>query len=183
MRNVGEESKKTYQKKLDNGFFQKYMSGTGLDIGYAGYTNCEPILETATGVDKNYPGYDGKILPFNSYTQSYVYTSHCLEHIEDYKQAITEWFRVLTVKGHLIIVVPHKYLYEKKEELPSRWNEDHKRFYTPASLLKEVEESLTPNTYRVRLLEDNDEDHDYSAPPDVHANWGYEITLVIERIR
>jgi predicted SAM-dependent methyltransferase len=160
------------------------MSGIGLDIGYSGYiTNVLPILPTAIGVDVNYPGYDQKTLPFKTESQNYVYSSHCLEHIEDYKQAIREWYRVTKYLGHVVIVVPHKYLYEKKNSLPSRWNADHKRFYTPASLLKEVENSLDPNTYRVRLLEDGDQNYNYSIPPETHSDGQYEITLVIQKIR
>jgi SAM-dependent methyltransferase len=183
MRLVGEESRKTYEDKLKNGFFEKYMSGEGLDIGFSGYLdNVVPILENAIGVDTNYPGYDGKTLPFEVCSQDYVYSSHCLEHIQDYKKAIQEWFRVTNVGGHVIIVVPHQYLYEKRKNLPSRWNGDHKRFYTPSSLLKEVEESLPTNTYRVRFLEDGDKDFDYSIDPTQHSKGQYEITLVIQKI-
>jgi SAM-dependent methyltransferase len=182
--NVGTESQKTHATKYLTGFYQKYMHGNGLDIGYAGYIpGAQPILPTAIGIDMGYPGYDGKTLPFKNESQDYVYTSHTLEHISDYKQAINEWFRVLKIKGHLVIVVPHQYLYEKCTSLPSRWNADHKRFYTPSSLLKEIEESLLPNTYRIRLLTDGDHGFDYSIPPDTHSGGQYEITLVLEKIQ
>lgn len=184
MRKVGEESQRTYQDKLNNGFFTKYMSGNGLDIGYAGYVNgSQPILHNAVGVDMNYPGYNGKILPFPDNSQDYVYNSHCLEHIESYKTAIQEWYRVTKVNGHIIIIVPHQYLYEKQWSLPSKWNGDHKRFYTPSNLLEEVEESLTPNSYRIRLLEDGDSNFDYTRPPNLHSDGQYEITLVIQKIQ
>lgn len=179
---VGTESRRTYEDKLNNGFFNKYMSGKGLDIGYAGYDGGEPILNTATGVDRGYPGYDGNFLPFEEGSQDYVYSSHCLEHIKDYKLALREWFRVTKVGGHIVIVVPHQFLYEKKANLPSRWNADHKRFYTPGSMLMEVEESLVPNSYRIRLLEDGDKDFVYDIPPDKHSGGQYEITLVIQKI-
>lgn len=181
--NVGEESTKTWKDKITSGFFEKYMSGKGLDIGYSGYKqNTHPILPEAIGVDTTYPGYDGKTLPFESGSLDYCYSSHCLEHISDYKNAIKEQFRVIKSGGYIIITVPHKYLYEKKETLPSRYNGDHKRFYTPASLLSEIEESLTPNTYRIRHLTDNDAGHNYSDPPEVHGRWLYEIECVIEKL-
>lgn len=184
MRQVGEESRKTYKDKLKNGFFDKYMSGEGLDIGFSGYLdNVVPILESAIGVDTNYPNYDGRTLPFDTCSQDYVYSSHCLEHISDYKNAIQDWYRVTNIGGHIIIVVPHQFLYEKKKTLGSHWNSDHKRFYSAASLLKEVEESLVPNTYRVRLLEDGDKDFDYTIPPMKHSKGQYEITLVIQKIQ
>lgn len=183
MRKVGTESQRTHQDKIDSGFYTKYMSGNGLDIGFAGYTEgVEPILPTAIGVDLNYPGYDGKVLPFGNETQDYVYSSHCLEHVEYHITTIKEWFRVLKTNGHLVIVVPHQYLYEKRLNSPSKWNEDHKRFYTPGVLLRSVEVALIPNTYRIRLLEDGDKGFDYTIGPDRHSNGQYEITLVIQKI-
>lgn len=183
MRKVGTESQRTYAEKIKNGFFTKYMSGNGLDIGYAGYIQgVLPILPTAIGIDTNYPGYDGTTLPFGTESQDYVYNSHCLEHISDYKASIKEWHRVTKINGHIVIIVPHQFMYEKKKELPSHWNADHKRFYTPASLLKEIEESLAPNTYRIRLLEDGDTSFTYHIPPGTHSGGQYEITLVIQKI-
>lgn len=182
-RRVGEESSKTYQEYLNNGFFAKFMSGNGLDIGYAGYIQgVEPILPTAIGIDINYPGYDGIILPFQDESQNYVYSSHCLEHINNHYQSISDWFRVLKVGGYMVIVVPHQYLYEKKHYIPSKWNADHKRFYTPASLMQSIESSLIPNSYRVRLLEDGDRDFNYKLGPEVHSSGQYEILLVIQKI-
>lgn len=183
MRKVGAESQRTYEEKLYCGFFDLYMTGNGLDIGYIGYSSdVEPILPTATGVDINYPGYDGKTLPFPNESQNYVYSSHCLEHIADYKTAIQEWYRVTKTYDYIVIVVPHQFLYEKKKHLPSRFNGGHERFYTPSKLLSEVEESLIPNSYRVRLLEDGDKGFNYDLGPDIHSDGQYEITLVLQKI-
>lgn len=187
-RKVGTESQKSWCDKYDFdegfSFFYKYMRGNGLDIGFAGYIpGVLPILETATGVDTNYTNYDGRTLPFQDSSQSYVYSSHCLEHIQDYKQAIREWHRVTQINGHIITVVPHRFLYEKKNMPPSQFNGDHKRFYTPASLLAEFEEALEPNSYRVRFLEDGDKDFDYNIGPGKHSGGQYEITLVIQKIK
>lgn len=182
MRKVGGESQKTYEEKLSNGFFERFCKGNGLDIGGRGYIEAESILPTATMVDLDYPSYDGKILPFLDKSQDYVYSSHCLEHISNYQQAIQEWYRVTKVGGYIVTVVPHRDLYEKQLNLPSRWNEDHKRYYTPASLLKEFEDSLRLNSFRVRHLQDNDKGHDYSLTVDIHSPGQYEIELVIEKI-
>jgi SAM-dependent methyltransferase len=183
-RKVGTESSRSYEEKLRNGFFAKYMSGNGLEIGYRGYTDgIVPILDSAIGIDTDYPGYDGKTLPFETESQSYVYSSHCLEHIEDYMSTLREWYRVLKTAGFLVVVVPHQFLYEKKRFLPSNFNGDHKHFFTPATLMHCVEVSLPVNSYRVRLLEDNDKNYDYSLGPDKHAGGTYEITLVLQKIQ
>lgn len=182
-RPVGEEARKTFKEKVESGFFDKYMSGVGLDIGGTGYIdNVLPILPGATIVDLDYPNYDGQTLPFDTNSQDYIYTSHCLEHITDYKNAIKEWHRVTKENGFIVISVPHKYLYEKQEFLPSRYNADHKRMYTASSLLKEIEDSLTPNTFRIRFLNEDDTNHDYIQPYDQHSVWCYEVLVVIEKL-
>lgn len=184
MRNVGGESRKTYLDKLSSGFFLKYMYGKGIDVGFRGYEkDVVSILEGSTGIDLDYPGYDGVHLPFPDDSQQHVYSSHVLEHISNYKEVIQEWFRVVKPEGYIITVVPHRDLYEKKLELPSIWNADHKRFYTPASLLKEFEDSLSINSFRVRHLQDNDVGHDYNTPQNEHSHGQYEIELVIQKIR
>lgn len=180
----GPETERSHIKRMDTGFYFKYMSGKGLDIGFRGsLPNAEPVLPSATGIDTDFPGYDGKNLPFSDESQDYVFASHVLEHISDPIQAIKEWFRVLKIYGHLVICVPHQYLYEKKKELPSFWNSDHKRFYTPALLIQEIESALNiPNTWRLRLLKDHDEGYNYLIPPEKHAGGPYEIECVVQKI-
>lgn len=180
MKRKGTETRKNDAERERSGFYHKYFQGHGLDIG-CGPGNL-PVLPSATGVDKNYPGYDERNLPFEDGSQDYVYNSHCLEHIEDSRHAIQEWMRVLRDYGYLIICVPHMYLYEKKKNLPSDFNRDHKRYYTPSSLLHEIEFALAPNTYRVRHLRDNDDGFDYRIPPHQHSNGSYEIECVIQKL-
>jgi SAM-dependent methyltransferase len=184
-RPVGWESRKSYALKIANGFLTRYLSGSAiLEIGYKGYIDgTVPIVPQAIGIDLDYPGYDGATLPFHDESQDAIYTSHCLEHISDYKRAIQEWFRALKTGGYLIIVIPHQFLFERRCELPSLSNSDHKRFYTPGSLLREIEEVLEPNSYRVRHLADNDFGFDYSILPSQPAVGCYEIELVLEKIR
>lgn len=183
-RRVGEEASKTYELRKQNGFFAKYLSGENiLDIGYKGYVeDVLPIVENAIGVELDYPGYDGRTLPFGDLSHDAVFASHCLEHIEDFQNALRDWFRVLRIGGFLVIMVPHQYLYEKRVDLPSRYNADHKRFYTPASLMADVEGALLPNSYRLRHLSDNDNDFDYTLSPEHHSGGCYELELVLEKI-
>jgi glycosyltransferase involved in cell wall biosynthesis/SAM-dependent methyltransferase len=183
-RRVGVEARKTYANNLRNGFIAKYLSGAAiLDIGYRGYeSDVLPIVPQAIGVDFDYPGYDGEKLPFDSASQDAVFSSHCLEHVDDARVAIREWFRVLKIGGFLVIFVPHQYLYERKLTPPSNWNQDHRRFYTPATLMADVEAALAPNSYRVRYLIDNDLDYDYTISLQQHPAGSYEIELVLEKI-
>lgn len=186
-RKVGPESSRTYSKKLNNGFFDKYMSGKGLELGYRGDQSdkeqTETILPTAIGIDKDFPDYDGIHLPFLNESQDFVYHSHTIEHIQDCNTAIKDWMRVLKVGGYLVIVAPHKFLYERKNFLPSILNDDHKHFFTPGSLLKVVEDNLEPNSYRIRLLEDGDDGYDYTIEYPNHPSGQYEILLCIQKIK
>jgi SAM-dependent methyltransferase len=175
---------RSHAQRLSNGFYEKYLSGDAvLDIGYrGGKADAEPVTDKAIGVELDYPGYDGVHLPFPDASQDAVFASHCLEHIDDWKTILADWFRVLKIGGHLIIAVPHRQLYERKADLPSRFNGNHKRFYSPASLMAEIEAALPVAAWRLRSLRDNDEGFDYNRPPDQHAKGCYEIELVVQRI-
>ena len=183
-RSVGNELRKSYRQKIESGFFEKYLSGESiLEIGYkGGRDGVVPIVPQAIGIDVDYPGYDGIHLPFPDASQDAVYSSHCLEHIVDYKAALQDWFRTLKVGGYLVIIVPHKFLFERKRDLPSRWNKEHKRYYTPSSFLREIEEAFDPNSYRIRHLIDNDLGFDYSLTPLQGGVGCFEIELVLEKL-
>jgi SAM-dependent methyltransferase len=183
-RQLGPETSHSHQRREAEGFYSKFLSGDSiLDIGYrGGDPNSVPVTENAIGIELDYPGYDGLHLPFETTSQDSVFASHCLEHIEDYKTVLADWYRVLKIGGYLIIAVPHRDLYERKATLPSRFNGDHKRFYTPASLLTEIEESLPVGGYRIRSLKDVDTGFNYGILPDQHAQGSYEIELVIQKI-
>jgi SAM-dependent methyltransferase len=183
-RRVGLEARKSYNDKLDSGFWNRYINGSSvLDIGFRGYDGGVPIIEGAIGIDLDYPGYDGSTLPFPDESQDAVYSSHCLEHIPNHLQVIRDWYRVTKIGGHIITVVPHAMLYERRRRPPSRWaGWNHQRFYTPQALLAEFEAALTPNSYRVRHMMENDARYTYDFPTDRHPDGCYEIELVIQKI-
>jgi hypothetical protein len=181
---VDQEARKSFHRYNYEGFFDRFLSGSSiLDLGYKRDIDAQPIVPQAVGLDVGYPGYDGKQLPFLDGSQDAVFVSHALEHIADYRLTIAEWFRVVRIGGFLVIAVPDQFLYERKRSLPSRWDADHKRFYSPASLLSEIDEALDPYSYRIRYLEENDCDFDYEVPPNKRATGCYEIVIVLERIR
>jgi len=179
------EGGNTYLQKIQEGFFEKYLSGDLiLDIGNAGMVGYATILKNATGIDLDFPGYDGRTLPFNSGSIDGIWASHVLEHIPDYTNALRDWHRVLKVGAHMAIIVPHMHYYERKERPPSKWNGDHRRFYTPARLLREIEESLSFDGYRICHLRQNcNESMNYQEmQADEHSPGPYEIECVIKKI-
>ncbi len=184
IRKIGPEAEKNYVRRLREGFYDRYLSGENvLDIGFRGEDPLsQPVTEKAVGIDLDYPGYDGRTLPFADLSQDAVFASHCLEHIDDWKFILADWYRVLKFGGYLIVAVPHRDLYERKMFLPSRFNYDHRRFYTSASLLAEIESSLPVGGFRIRSLREIDDGFDYSISPEFHAKGSYEIEAVIEKI-
>ena len=105
-----------------------------------------------------------------------------LQDAADYRGTLRRWFTRVRPGGHLIVVVPHAFLYERQTALPSRWHAHQQRLYTPAALLAEVEEALVPNSYRVRWLGDLDGGYDYDQPVAIEPTGDSDVGLVIERI-
>jgi SAM-dependent methyltransferase len=184
-RKLGAETLRSHARRIAEGFYDRYLSGESvLDIGYrGGKADAEPVTEKAIGVELDYPGYDGVHLPFEDKSQDAVFASHCLEHIDDWRTILADWFRVLKIGGYLVIAVPHQQLYERRADLPSRFNGNHKRFYTPRVLMAEIEEALPLGAWRLRSLRDVDDGFNYATPPEVHPKGCYEIELVVQRIQ
>jgi len=185
MRNLGPEAAQAHSRRMASGFYDRFLSGPCiLDIGYRGTTqDADAITPSAIGIDLDYPGYDGSRLPFADASQDAVFASHVLEHIPDYANALADWYRVVRIGGFIVVCVPHHYIYERRPALPSLWNPDHKRTYTPQSLLAEIAAALPDNGYRIRHLAENDEGMDYSRHlSQAPGSGSYEIEIVLEKI-
>jgi SAM-dependent methyltransferase len=59
----------------------------------------------------------------------FVYSSNCLEHLERPLEALNEWWNLVKLGGHLVVIVPDEDLYEQGI-WPSRWNGGHKWTFT-----------------------------------------------------
>lgn len=180
---LGCEVGKAHEQRTASGFYAKYATGVGLDIGYKGDSDGTPI-SGAVGVDLGYPDYDGVHLPFPTQSQDYIFSSHCLEHVVDPIACLQEWHRVVKVGGYLIIAVPHHHLFEKKKEMPSNKCPTHLRFYTPSGFLSDIERALTPNTYRIRHFMDRDDGFDYNRDPNFYGahTERFEIECVLQKL-
>jgi SAM-dependent methyltransferase len=183
-RRLGAETARSHARRQAEGFYARYLSGAHvLDIGYrGGKQDAEPVTAAAIGVELDYPGYDGVRLPFDDFSQDAVFASHCLEHIPDWQTVLADWFRVLKVGGYLVVAVPHQDLYERRADLPSRFNGNHQRFYTPRVLMEQVETALPVGAWRLRSLRDADDGFRYDLPADSHPKGCYEIEMVVQKI-
>lgn len=61
-----------------------------------------------------------------------IFSSHLLEHIERYIDALAEWWRVLKVGGHLCLYLPHADFYPNIGQPGS--NPDHKHDFRPGDI-------------------------------------------------
>ena len=67
-----------------------------------------------------------------------VFSSHLLEHIENFKGALREWWRVVRPGGHLCLYLPHKDFYPNIGH--PRANPDHKHDFLPSDIVEAMRE-------------------------------------------
>jgi predicted SAM-dependent methyltransferase len=82
-------------------FAQEVCRGSGYDIGYG---KDEWKLPGATGVDMK-DGHDAMDLPPGEV--DYIYSSHCLEHLPSWIDALDHWTSRLKSGGVLFLYLPH----------------------------------------------------------------------------
>lgn len=117
----------------DARFATRYFVGYGIDIGggidsLALYREFFPLVRNIVIYDQ---GQGGAQLLDNvtDGTFDFVYLSHCLEHVQDPHEALSNWIRVVRPGGHLVVSVPDEDLYEQGV-WPSTFNSDHKATFT-----------------------------------------------------
>ena len=121
------ETSKCKTKRVLNGDFERYLFGSGIDIGCGG--DC---LTVPNGSVRPWDKKDGDAQTMAGLADSsfdFVYSSHCLEHLIDVEHALRAWVRILKPRGRVYIVVPD-YLYYEKMTWPSRFNGDHKHSFS-----------------------------------------------------
>lgn len=130
--NMGKETSKAYARRLELGYFDAYLKGHGIDIGCGDdklYNGLEgdknfKVLFSCDGWDKD-NGDAHTLDGIQDGVYDFVYSSHCLEHLDNPGLALSNWWRVLRTGGTLFIVVPDEALYEQGV-WPSRGNGEHK---------------------------------------------------------
>lgn len=111
----------------------KWLRGRGLDIGAGDFK----VLPHVISVDNmHHQQYGFTIKPdilvetaekleiFGSQSMDFVYSSHLLEHIDNYAAALKEWWRLVKVGGYLVLYLPDEDEYPKVGEDGA--NPDHK---------------------------------------------------------
>ena len=122
------ETNKAKKHRISENWFDKYIQYPGIDIG----SSNDPVDEKFDLWDFALGNGDATYMEgVKDRTYKTVYASHIIEHLYFPVEGIKNWFRILDEGGHLIILAPHRDLYEKRKRLPSRWNPDHKTFWLP----------------------------------------------------
>lgn len=162
----------------------KYAQGLGIDIGCGD----DPVTNEVEKWDAVLGNGDATLMegvPNDKY--DYAYSSHLIEHLTNPVSAIQNWFRIIKPFGWLIISVPSMDHYEKRSTLPSRFNPDHKTFWTPIAsrppvifgLLDTVRGALR-DQFIFDSLRVCDEGFEYMSPT-VHSKGEYSIELIIRK--
>lgn len=109
-----------------------YLRGRGIDLGAGDFK----VLPHAISVDNmNHAQFGFSMRPdimcdvtkldlIASQSMDFAYSSHTLEHIEDYAAALKEWWRVVKQGGYLILYLPDEDEYPRVGEDGA--NPDHK---------------------------------------------------------
>lgn len=176
------ETSKSHERRVKEGFYDNYCKGKGIDIGYGN----DPLKGCLSGWDL-INGDAQYLRGIKDETFDYVYSSHCLEHVNDVRVALKNWFRIVKTNGYLIIAVPDRDLYEKKRELPSMWNWDHKHMFLLGSkdtsgvkdIIEEIRCSLS--NYKIEYAKVCSEGHTI-LEADIHSDGEYQIEIVIQKV-
>jgi SAM-dependent methyltransferase len=107
---------------------KKFCVGSGLDVGSNIW-----CLEGAVPIELK-DGGDAMALPSGQY--DYVFSSHCLEHLENPIQALKHWKTRLKQGGVLFLYLPHP---DMEYWLPQN-NEKHLHSWSPQQMVKIIKD-------------------------------------------
>jgi len=110
-----------------------WCKGEGVDVGGGHWP-----LKGAHSVDDR-PEENAYMLTAKSGTLDYVFSSHCLEHLDRPKEALIEWIRALKKRGLLYLYLPHTdYMPWRKESMP-RWHKHNLYLLDVLEMLEGIE--------------------------------------------
>ena len=179
----GGETGKAHARREREGFFGKYCRGEGLDIGCGN----DPVVPGCSGWDL--VNGDAQYLEGaedNSF--DFVYSSHCIEHMDDVRVAIKNRFRVVRPGGYLIIYGPDRDLYEKRRQLPSRFNPHHKHMFLlgkaeppdTLDIIEELKQALIGKDYDIEYIKRCSDGWEKGVP-EVQSKGEYSFEIVVRK--
>lgn len=145
-----------------------YTRGLGLDVGCGPHKAFPHFIGVDSRKDTELFGIamepDNTVMDAAQLPQvpsgklDFVFSSHLLEHIEDYQAALAEWWRIVKVGGHMVLYLPHRDLYPNIGQPGA--NIDHKHDFVNDDILR----AMTAQGTGFDLLMDEvrDRDNEYS---------------------
>ena len=113
------EASKTNRVR-DDAFRSRYFAGSVLDIG----SGPDPVVPHAQPFDREH-GDANEIARYLAGAEfDCVHSSHCLEHMNNARDALAQWWSLVRPGGYLVITVPDEELYEQGF-WPSQFNVEH----------------------------------------------------------
>lgn len=179
----GGETGKAHARREREGFFDKYCRGEGLDIGCGN----DPVVPGCSGwdlINGDAQYLDGA----EDASFDFVYSSHCIEHMDDVRVAIKNWFRVVRPGGYLIIYGPDRDLYEKRRQLPSRFNPHHKHMFLlgkaeppdTLDIIEELKQALIGKDYDIEYIKRCSDGWEKGVP-EVQSKGEYSFEIVVRK--
>lgn len=145
-----------------------YIGSCGLDLGCGPHKIFDHFIGVDSGKDAELFGVrmqpnivvpDCTRMPlFGDRAHDCIFSSHLLEHIEDYKSALKEWWRLVRVDGHLVLYLPHRDLYPRIGQPGA--NPDHKHDFAPQDIVDAMEE--VAQDWDLLVNETRDQGREYS---------------------
>lgn len=145
----------------------RYLRGTGIDVGAGVFKvlphaisvdNCNDVhmFHLPVKPDVLVKSADDLAI-FGDKAMDWVYSSHLLEHMEDPRKTLKEWWRIVKVGGYLVMYLPHEDLYPKVCEPGA--NIDHKHNLNERKVLDWMKGI---GQWDLRVCETRGEDDEYS---------------------
>jgi ADP-heptose:LPS heptosyltransferase/predicted SAM-dependent methyltransferase len=120
-----------------------YTRGRGLDVGSGPNRTFPHFITVDNGKDfgkkkvADIHAEGDKLDMFAEGSLDFVFSSHFLEHVVDYKACLLEWWRVLKVGGFLVLYLPHANFYPNIGQPGA--NPDHKHDFHPYTIIKAMD--------------------------------------------
>lgn len=161
-----------------------YTRGRGLDLGcgprkafphFIGVDSCKDTELFGVPIKPDIRVDDCADLSlFGDASMDFVFSSHLLEHIEDYVGALREWMRVIKPGGHLVLYLPHRDLYPNIGD--PNGNPDHKHDLTERDVLEAMR--ATGTAWTLLVQEKRDQGREYSFLMVFRVEWsGQKVEL------
>lgn len=124
-----------------------YTRGKGVDLGcgpekafphFIGVDSCKDTELFGIPMKPDVVVDTCEKLPYADGEMDFAFSSHLLEHIQDYQGALKEWRRILKVGGYLVLYLPHKDLYPNVGTPHA--NPDHRHDFTQEQIVEALSE-------------------------------------------